>query len=113
MNATFTLQFGAMDDRLKSLLYMGVGLASTSRKAKALLDKMEVEGRLSEEEGKRLVGEITDELRSTGNGFKNEVADYLDGVFEQLDTPTRREYHELKERVARLEAILREKGYDI
>lgn len=92
---------------------MGVGLASTSRKAKALLDKMEVEGRLSEEEGKRLVGEITNELRSTGNDFRNEVADYLDGIFNELDTPTRREYNDLKARVAHLEAILRDKGYDI
>lgn len=34
-----------MDERLKNLLYMGVGLASISTKTKQLLEKMNVEGR--------------------------------------------------------------------
>jgi polyhydroxyalkanoate synthesis regulator phasin len=47
-----------MDDRLKKLIYSGIGIASLSRRAKFLLDKLEIEGKLSEEEGKRIVDEI-------------------------------------------------------
>jgi polyhydroxyalkanoate synthesis regulator phasin len=49
-----------MDEQLKKLLFMGLGLASTSRRAKFLLDKIEIEGKLSEEEGRR----ITDDAGS-------------------------------------------------
>ncbi len=52
-----------MDQRITKLLYMAVGLASTSEKVRAMLRKMDVEGQLTEEEGKRIV----DELLNSGN----------------------------------------------
>ncbi|MCF8253610.1 MAG: hypothetical protein K9H61_13635 [Bacteroidia bacterium] len=98
-----------MEDRLKSLLFMGVGLASTSRKAKLLLDKLEMEGQLSEEEGRRIVSEIMDGVKSEGAHLQEDVYRYLHEILNEVDTPSKKEFNELKLRVEKLEAILQEK----
>lgn len=102
-----------MDDRLKSLLYMGVGLASTSRKAQLLLEKMEMEGQLSEEEGKRIVGEIIQGVKSEGAHLKDDAYRYFHEVLNEIDTPSKKEFFQLQQRVEKLEAILKQLGHDI
>ncbi|MBP7512231.1 MAG: hypothetical protein KA981_09885 [Bacteroidia bacterium] len=102
-----------MDDRLKSLLYMGVGLASTSRKAQLLLEKMEMEGQLSEEEGKRIVGEIIQGVKSEGSHLKDDAYRYFHEVLNEIDTPSKKEFFQLQQRVEKLEAILKQLGHDI
>lgn len=102
-----------MDDRLKSLLYMGVGLASTSRKAQLLLEKMEMEGQLSEEEGKRIIGEIVAGVKSEGSHLKDDAMRYFHEVLNEIDTPSKKEFFLLQKRVEKLEMILKEMGHDI
>lgn len=102
-----------MDDRLKSLIYMGVGLASTSQKAKLLLEKMDLEGRLSEEEGKRIVGEIVSSIKQEGNHLQDEAFRYLHDIFNELESPSKKEFIALQNRVEKLEKCLKELGHDI
>jgi polyhydroxyalkanoate synthesis regulator phasin len=92
---------------------MGVGLASTSRKAQLLLEKMEMEGQLSEEEGKRIVGEIIQGVKSEGAHLKDDAYRYFHEVLNEIDTPSKKEFFQLQQRVEKLEAILKQLGHDI
>jgi polyhydroxyalkanoate synthesis regulator phasin len=102
-----------MDDRLKSLLYMGIGLASTSQKAKMLLDKMEIEGKLSEEEGKRIITEFIEGVKREGAHLQDSAYRYLHEVLNELETPSKKEFYALQARVEKLEQLLKEKNHDI
>ncbi len=95
-----------MDARLKQLLYLAVGVASTSSKAKLLLNKMEIEGKLTEEEGKRIIDEVINSAKSTGSNVKDELSNYLQDLLSELQTPTKKEFCELQEKVAKLEQEL-------
>jgi polyhydroxyalkanoate synthesis regulator phasin len=102
-----------MDEQLKRLLFMGLGLASTSRRAKFLLDKIEIEGKLSEEEGRRITDEILSALKSESGNVGNDIKDYLNDALSELETPSRKEFKLLQDRVQKLEAILRNLGHNV
>lgn len=92
---------------------MGIGLASTSAKAKTLLDKLEIEGQLSEEEGKRIVSEFVQGVKAEGSHLEDDFYRYLHDVLNELDSPSKKEFQELKLRVEKLEALLNEKSHDL
>ncbi len=102
-----------MDEQLKRLLFMGLGLASTSRRAKFLLDKIEIEGKLSEEEGRRISDEILSAFKSEGSNMGNDIKDYLNDTLSEFETPSRKEFNALKDRIAKLEAVLKNLGHDV
>lgn len=86
---------------------MAVGLASASQKAKQLLDKMNVEGRITEEEGKRIIDELFSSGKDSAAHFKEDIKQYINDILDELQTPTRKAFNELEERVAQLEAQLK------
>ena len=98
-----------MDQRITKLLYMAVGLASTSEKVRAMLRKMDVEGQLTEEEGKRIVDELMNSGKEQANELKNEVRDNLLSLMREMQTPTMNDVEKLNQRIAELEARLKEK----
>jgi polyhydroxyalkanoate synthesis regulator phasin len=98
-----------MDQRITKLLYMAVGLASTSEKVRAMLRKMDVEGQLTEEEGKRIVDELLNTGKEQANELKNEVRDNLLSLMREMQTPTMNDVEKLNQRIAELEARLKEK----
>ena len=98
-----------MDQRITKLLYMAVGLASTSEKVRAMLRKMDVEGQLTEEEGKRIVDELLNSGKEQANELKNEVRDNLLSLMREMQTPTMNDVEKLNQRIAELEAKLKEK----
>ncbi|MFA7381646.1 MAG: hypothetical protein WC150_14405 [Bacteroidia bacterium] len=98
-----------MDQRITKLLYMAVGLASTSEKVRAMLRKMDVEGQLTEEEGKRIVDELLNSGKEQANELKNEVRDNLLSLMREMQTPTMNDVEKLHQRIAELEARLKEK----
>jgi len=88
---------------------MAVGLASTSEKVRAMLRKMDVEGQLTEEEGKRIVDELMNSGKEQANELKNEVRDNLLSLMREMQTPTMNDVEKLNQRIAELEARLKEK----
>lgn len=88
---------------------MAVGLASTSEKVRAMLRKMDVEGQLTEEEGKRIVDELLNSGKEQANELKNEVRDNLLSLMREMQTPTMNDVEKLNQRIAELEAKLKEK----
>lgn len=102
-----------MDEQLKRFLYMGIGLASLSKRARFLLDKLEIEGQLGEEEGKRIVEDILKEVKGEGAHLKDDFYRYLHDTLNEFETPSRKDLNELKQRVEKLEALMRAMGHDL
>lgn len=95
-----------MDERLKSMLYLAVGLASTSTKAKQLLEKMNVEGKLTEEEGRRIIDELFQSGKTSADELKERVKEYTTEMLNELKTPSQKAFDDLEKRVTQLEAQL-------
>ena len=89
---------------------MTVGLASASQKARQLLDKMEIEGHLSEEEGKRIIDELIKSGKSEATDFQGEILQYIQKIYEEIETPSVRQLNELRQRIEVLEQQLKEKS---
>lgn len=92
---------------------MAVGLASTSQKAKQLLDKMNIEGRITEEEGKRILDELFNTGKSSADSVKDTVKAYITDILNELQTPTQKAFNELQEKVNQLEAQLKKQQHEV
>lgn len=95
-----------MDERLKKFLYMAVGLASTSEKVRTLLAKMEIEGRLTKEEGERIINELFNSGKGELAHLSDELKNSLNELMQEIQTPSIKEMNELKKRISELEAKL-------
>lgn len=95
-----------MDERIKSLIYTAVGLASTSEKARKLLESFHVEGQLSEEEGRRIINEIMANTTETGMKMKEQLKQKIQDILLELQMPSRKEWMAMQERIAKLEQEL-------
>lgn len=99
-----------MEEMVKKMLYTGVGLvALTAEKLQETIDDMVKNGRVSEDEGKKVV----DEFKQKVEGQKDDVETWLkklaDEVSASLKLPRmvdREEYDALLQRVETLEAQL-------
>lgn len=85
---------------------MAVGLASTSEKVRALLEKMEIEGKLTEEEGERIINELFNSGKGELEHLSDELKSSLNELMQEIQTPSMKEMNELKKRIAELEAKL-------
>lgn len=91
---------------------MAVGIAATSKKIKQLLEKMEIEGNLSEEEGKRILNEIYESGISEATHIREEIRGHITKILDEVDTPSKREFNELKARIEKLESSLNQRKDD-
>lgn len=98
-----------MDDTFKKLLYMAVGVASTSDKVRMLLNKAEVEGKITQEEGKRIVEELWANGVTNTDSMLAELKLKFADIMSEISTPTTKEFDALKQKVADLEKKLAEK----
>lgn len=101
-----------MEDRLRKMLYMAVGLASTSQKIKYLFEKADIEGKLTEEEGKRLLDELWSKGKLEADLLTKEFKDKVAEILFELKTPSQKEFDDLKLRVEKLEAIIKAQNID-
>ena len=95
-----------MDERLKKFLYMAVGMASTSQKVRALLEKMEIEGQLTEEEGERIINELFASGKGELAHLSDEIKEGLKNLMQEIQTPSVKEVNDLKQRISDLEEKL-------
>lgn len=96
-----------MEDLFKKFLYTGVGLVSNNaeqlqKSVKDLIDK----GRLSEEEGRKVVDDLIDDTNNKREEFEGRLKGLVDGILGKLDLPSREEVGSLKSRIAELEEEL-------
>ncbi len=115
-----------MENSFKNFLYTGVGLvAMTAEKIQHSFDKLVSEGKLSMEEGKKLIAKLEKEGKISGEegkkmmddfiknakSKKNEYETQMKGIAERVigsfNFATEKEMTDLKKRVAILEAKLK------
>lgn len=96
-----------MEDLFKKFVYTGVGLvAMTAEKLQETIDGMVDEGKLSKEEGRKVVDDLMEATESKREEFEEKIKSFTEKVIESLNLPTRKEVESLKAKVASLEAEL-------
>jgi len=72
-----------------------------------------VEGRLTEEEGKRIVDELFQSGKNSADEVKEQVRQYFAETLSELQTPSQKAFNDLEKRVAQLEARLNSKKNEV
>jgi polyhydroxyalkanoate synthesis regulator phasin len=96
-----------MEDLFKKFLYTGVGIvSSTAEKVQKTVNELVEKGKLTEEEGKKMLDEFVSDAESKKNEFEGKVKDLVDKALGKLDLSTREEVEHLNARIADLEEKL-------
>lgn len=94
-----------MEDYFKKLLYTGVGLVSlTVEKLQETVDDLVGDGKMSKEEGKKIVEDFMNNAEAKKDEFESRMKQAADEVISNLKFPTKKDYDELLQRVEELEA---------
>lgn len=96
-----------MEDLFKKFIYTGVGMVSSNaellqKNIKELIKK----GKLSEEEGRKVVNDLIDDTNNKREEFEERLKGLVDAILNKLDLPSREEVNSLKARIAEIEAEL-------
>ena len=92
----------------EELLLAGVGaVALTKARADELVEELAGRGRMSGDEARRLVDDMTSRWRGEAVRAGERASAGLSGVFRELGLVTRREWEELELRLAQVEHRLR------
>ena len=97
-----------MFDLLKKATLMGIGITSmTKDKIEELAKEIVEEGKLSEEEGKKLVEGLLKQSDEARKDFESRGEKLVKSTLEKLDIPSRAEMAKLEARVKKLEAQIK------
>ncbi|MEL6592612.1 MAG: hypothetical protein AAFQ87_27690 [Bacteroidota bacterium] len=76
-----TYKKNIMEDLIKKFLYTGVGIAAlTAEKMQEAVDELVGKGKVSEEEGKKIVDDFTDKAETRREKFERELKEVVDNV---------------------------------
>jgi polyhydroxyalkanoate synthesis regulator phasin len=93
-----------MSDLFKKLLYTGVGLAtSSSEKVKQEIDTLVERGKLSEEEGKKVVDDVVRNFEVKKEEFEGKLSVAVEKVLDKLNLPSLDYVEKLEKRIKSLE----------
>ncbi len=96
-----------MENLFKKAVYTGVGLVtSTAEKYQSQIDELVEKGKLSEEEGKKIVDGLFNDFDQKKEDFEGRLKNIVDKVVGSFDFASRNEIATLKAKVAELEAKL-------
>ncbi|MEO0896598.1 MAG: hypothetical protein AAFY71_09385 [Bacteroidota bacterium] len=94
-----------MEDFFKKVLYTGVGLASlTAEKLQESVDDLVGKGKLSENEGKKILDDFFDSTEAKKDEFESKLKEAADQAMEKFNFVSKTEVDELKEKIAELES---------
>jgi len=97
-----------MFDLLKKATLMGIGITSmTKDKIEELAKEIVEEGKLSEEEGKKLVEDLLKQSDEVRNELESRVEKLVKSALEKLDIPSRAEMEKLQARIKKLETQIK------
>jgi polyhydroxyalkanoate synthesis regulator phasin len=95
-------------DLAEEILLAGVGaVALTKERADDLVSELSQKGKLTQEDARELVDEVTGRWRGDALRMGERASSTLSGFFRELGLVTRREHEELELRLAQLEHRLR------
>ncbi len=96
-----------MEDLFKKFLYTGVGVVATSaEKLQTTIDDLVKRGKLSEDEGKKVVDSFVKDTEDRREDFEAKLRSTVENVMSKFDFPTSDEVNILKNRIAELEEKL-------
>jgi len=95
----------SVTDMLERIFLLGVGAASlTKDKAQELIDELVKRGQLTQDQGLKLMDEVTDKAKSQTAGVKESVSDAYQDTLRTMGVAGRDQVEELERRLAVLEA---------
>lgn len=96
-----------MEDLFKKFLYTGVGIVSnTAERVQKAINELVEKGKLSEEEGKKMLDEFISDADAKKQEYEGKVKDLVDKALNKLDLSSREEVEKLNARIAELEEKL-------
>ncbi len=96
-----------MENMLKKALYTGVGLVTVaSDKVQDTVKTLVDNGKMSEEEGKKVVDEFMTDLDSKREEFEGRINKIVNKIVNTVDLPSRSDFSTLKSRIKELESQL-------
>ena len=97
-----------MFDLLKKATLMGIGITSmTKDKIEELAKEIVEEGKLSEEEGKKLVEDLLKQSDEARKDLESRVEKLVKSALEKLDIPSYAEVEKLEVRIKKLETQIK------
>ena len=102
-----------MEDLFRKAVYTGVGIATQAlENLRKTMEELEKQGKLSRDEGEKVVDAFAEDARETRMKFESAIRDYTHWLTERLDVPSREEFEALKNRVEELELLLKNRMAD-
>ncbi len=94
-----------MAELFKKFLYTSVGLVSnTTERLQTTITDLVERGKLSEDEGKKIVTDFTTGTDEKRREFEDRLSSLVEDIMHKLSLPTRAQIEALEERIEELEA---------
>lgn len=98
---------GKMEKIIRKTLYTAVGIvASTTERLQNVIDDLVSKGKLSEEEGKKVVEDVVKNTENNRDAYEGRFRNIIDSVLSKLNLPQGDAYEKLSKRVKSLEVKL-------
>lgn len=96
-----------MEGLFKKFIYTGVGLVTlTAERLQKSVDELVSKGKLSEEEGRKVVDDLMTETESKREEFESRIRSIVEKVMNRIDYPSHKEIQDLRARIEVLETKL-------
>ncbi len=96
-----------MENIIRKALYTGVGFVTiATEKVQDTVSNLVDNGKLSEEEGKKIVDDLISDIESKKEDFEGKVNSLVNKIVNTIDLPSRNDFSTLKARIKELEAQL-------
>ncbi len=93
-----------MERLLKKVLYTGVGLvAATTERLQHVVDDLVEKGKLSEEEGKKVVDDVVKNAETQRPYLESKLKGFVDTTLERINLPQGEAFSNLEKRIKSLE----------
>ena len=93
-----------MLDYIRKMTLAGAGLAMmTTEKIQELMDELVKKGEMTEKEAREAVNEFLEKSKQARKDLEEKMEQILTGLLNRVNIPTRKEFEDMKERLARLE----------
>lgn len=96
-----------MKKKLKKIIYSGVGFVSlTAERMKTTVEGLIKDGKLSEEEGEKILGDFTKNTESKRDELESQFKGIVEKVLKSLNLASTKDVENIENRIAVLETLL-------
>jgi polyhydroxyalkanoate synthesis regulator phasin len=93
-----------MENLIKKVLYTGVGIvAATTERLQNSIDELVEKGKISEEEGKKVVDDVVKNAENQRPQFETRFKKIVDSAFDKLNLPQEDSFLRMEKRIKSLE----------